>query len=426
MTSNPVSPALARHIVQRMGETGQPPQRGALAANVGTEPMLQVLRDEFLLPMRDSGRNSSFKLVQAPFGGGKTHFLYCLREIAWQEGFVASLVNISPDACPFDDAEAIYCEVARSLELPPAGPDEDGRPGIDSLLRFVVEDRAQKHGVPAVRSWLHEELAQAHVESTAVRRAAERFMLAVLNRDDEIEELTAAFLRGEKVSASELAPLRVREQLDSAHAFRFLRSLAQLLRAMDLPGVVMLFDEMDRVMSLSVRRRRAIGDNLRHMIDHCGQSTLPSVLWVYAVPPEFMTSVVPEYPALEQRLKGAATFSTTSPLNPIIDLDRMPLGAADLFLLIGRRLLQLYEQGHGCQFDTRTQDDNLRRLARHLGENQLESGTRRTFVKAAVQLLDAQHRQEQKVLTEAEIRALASRSAAPEVGSLEGEEDFGG
>lgn len=424
MSLDGISPSLARHIVQRMGETGQPPERGALAANVGTQPMLEVLREEFLVPMRERGRNSSFKLVQAPFGGGKTHFLHCLREVAWQDGFATSLVGISPDACPFDDTEAIYREVVRNLELPPGGPEEEPQPGIDAVLRFCVEDKVEKHGEASVRTWLRDDLARARIDSSSLRRAAERFMQAVLDRDADVEDLMGAFLRGENVTASELAPYRIRELLDRRQAFRFLRSVAQLLRALDVPGIVLLFDEMDRVMSLSVRRRKAIGDNLRQMIDHCGQATLPSVLWVYAVPPEFMTTVVPEYPALEQRLKGAAEFSTTSPLNPIIDLDHVPLGTVELFEQIGQRLRALYERGHDLEFDRDVQADNIARLSRALGESQFESGARRSYVKAAVQMLVAQHRGAQHALTDAEVRTLASRGVVPEVGDLRDEEDF--
>jgi len=98
-----------------------------------------------------------------------------------------------------------------------------------------------------------------------------------------------------------------------------------VLRALELPGVVLLFDELDRIMSLTVKKRRAIGDNLRQMMDECGQAVLPALLWVYAVPPEFMRVIVPEYPALQQRLKGAGGMSAQSPLAPLIDLDRLPL-----------------------------------------------------------------------------------------------------
>ena len=418
-----VTEAVARHIVQRMGETGQPPERNALAVNVGTDDYLEVLRAEYLEPIRQYGRNSSFKLVQAPFGGGKTQFLHCLREVAWDMGFVTALVGVSPKECPFDDLVKIYAEVARKIELPPGGSDEEPQPGVEVVLRQTVEARAEGYGEAAVREWLHEEIARSRGESLAFRRAVVLFMESVLNKDYDREELLSAYLRGERIDASELSDLRIREVVNDSNAFRFLRSLVQVLRALDLPGVVLLFDEMDRVMSLTVRRKKAIGDNLRQMIDHCGQSTLPSLLWTYAVPPEFMTTVVPEYPALEQRLKGAARFSKVSVLQPIIDLDHVPLQPSELFERIGWRLLELYQVGYGHTFNTKIQRKNVRELAIELGENQLESGTRRTFVKSVIHLLGQQHREEEKRLSESEIRAVASRSAE-EVPALEGEEVF--
>lgn len=408
--------ALARSIVQRMGETGQPPERGSLLVNVGTEDVLELLRTEYLVPIRSSGRNSSFKLVQAPFGGGKTHFLHCLREVGWREGFATSLVGISPEECPFDDTVSIYREVARRLELPPADEDEESEPGIDVVLRSLIEQRVAEYGEEAVRAWLSEEFARARVDNRAVRRAAEVFMTAVLERDAEKEDVTAAFLRGEDVRREELVPLRIREQLEAKTAFAFLRALVQVLRALDVPGLILLFDELDRVMSLSVKRRKAIGDNLRQMIDHCGQATLPALLWVYAVPPEFLTTVVPEYPALEQRLRGAAEFSAVSPLGPVIDLDHLPLSPEELFRRIGLRLLELFELAHGQGLDRALQERNIGLLAATMAEEALESGTRRVFVKRAVELLHGQLAEERRL----ERGDLLGRAAAAY--ELEGEE----
>jgi hypothetical protein len=88
---------------------------------------------------------------------------------------------------------------------------------------------------------------------------------------------------------------------------------------------VLLFDEVDRNMSVGPRRIRAIGDNLRQVIDLCGRSQLPNTLFLYAVPPEFMRNVVPEYPALYQRLRSPIPFSLRSPQAPVIDLTHLDL-----------------------------------------------------------------------------------------------------
>ncbi|HPF15177.1 MAG: DUF2791 family P-loop domain-containing protein [Planctomycetes bacterium] len=380
----------ARSIVERMGETGQPPERGALAVNVGTEEVLEVLRQEYLIPIREDGRNSSFKLVQATFGGGKTHFLHCLREIGWREGFLVSLVGISPQECPFDDTLRVYQAVAKQLELPPTDDSAQAVRGVEAVLARLVLEKVASSGEKAVRTWLTTEFRRAPIESHALRRAVYLFLLAVLDGDDATEEILAAYLRGDHVSAAERGQFQLREELDSKSAFRFLRSLIQVMRELGVPGLILLFDEMDRVMSLSVKRRKAIGDNLRQMIDHCGQATLPALLWVYAVPPEFMTTVVPEYPALEQRLRGAGRFSLASPLEPVIDLEALPLEPEEFFGRIGQKLLQLFQLGRPETIDMDLQTQNVALLADHMALNALESGSRRIFVKRLVHMLHGQ------------------------------------
>lgn len=407
-----ISPDLARHILDRMGTTGQPPERGASQVNVATGDLLQVLRDEYLRPMKATGRNSTFKLIQAPFGGGKTHFLHCLRELAWSEGFATSLVGLSPKECPFDRPVSIYREVALRIELPVENLQAEPNQGLERVLRQLAQERVEQNGKAAFLEWLQSEFSRAGIESRAFGRGVKAFLKAVVTDDLEAEELLADYLLGADIPKQELAQFRLREALDDQNAFRWLRSLVQCLAALDSPGVVLMFDEMDRNMSLGVSRRRAIGDNLRQMIDYCGQSLLPGVIWCYAVPPEFMDTIVPEYPALAQRLKGASRFSGASPLQPIIDLDHLPLGPTALLTAIGQRLLELSELAYGHVFDRSMQDQNLGDLAQEIGELSFESGTRRTFVKAAVSLLEAQRREGERALSPEEIHGLAGSGSA--------------
>jgi hypothetical protein len=185
-----------------------------------------------------------------------------------------------------------------------------------------------------------------------------------------------------------------------------------------------MFDEMDRNMSLSVRRRRAIGDNLRQMIDYCGQSMLPGVVWCYAVPPEFMDTIVPEYPALAQRLKGPMEFSSLSPNQPLIDLDHLPLPTEELLSAIGARLVELTERAYDVTLQRGRQAANLGALARELASRQFESGTRRTFVKAAVSLLEAQRRTGERALDEREVQELAGAHSDAPLEPMSGEVEF--
>ena len=179
-----LDPQEAQHIIHRMGESGQPPEHSALAVNVGTEEVLKVLQTEYLLPIKHSGRNSSFKLVQAPFGGGKSHFLHCLRELAQSEGYCTALVGVSPKECPFDDAAQIYQAVARSIELPVVPGDQAyPEPGITSMLRELAHRRSEEFGRDAFLDWTQTELSRRSCETQSLLRAVVAFLDAVLHRD---------------------------------------------------------------------------------------------------------------------------------------------------------------------------------------------------------------------------------------------------
>ncbi len=414
---------LALSILSRMGETGQPPERGALHVNAGTDEFLELLRTEYLKPLRELGRVSAFKLVQATFGGGKTHFLHCLREVAWQEGFVVAKAELSRNEVPCDDPVRVYQAVAQRLEAPPEGELEEGDPGIDVILRLEVDRRLETQPPEALRAWLQREFGRARIDSHAIRSAAKHYMLGLVDGDDAKVELMGAFLRGEDVLAQEVREYGVRETLERATAFRFLRSLVQTLRALDVPGVVLLFDEMDRVMAIPRGRRQALADTVREVIDSCGQAVLPAVLWVYAVPPEFMASFVDEYPALAQRLRGVARLADLNPQAPLIDLERVESGQVALLTAIGERLFDVYQRAHDEALTRAVQSGNLALLARRLGEDALEIGARRTFVKAAVRLLTEQHRGGERRLGPHELDAFATTASA-ELSALPGEESF--
>ena len=88
--TNSLTPRLAQHILQRVGEAGQPPEWGLSFLNVGNQHYLDILASEYLDRLLDGNRGSAFKLVQGYYGGGKTHFLHCLRDLAWMRGFLCS------------------------------------------------------------------------------------------------------------------------------------------------------------------------------------------------------------------------------------------------------------------------------------------------------------------------------------------------
>ncbi len=398
-----LDPQIAAHILHRLGEGGQPPEHGVSAINVGNEAYLRVLEHEYFRQHLRHG--ASFKLVQGYFGAGKTHFLYCVRELAWRHGFVTAVVELSPAECPYDDPLKVYQMVARRLTMRPRAALAAPNYGLADLLRNHLDDlrdaaeakaegrgenNAERSATREVDRWLDRTVGRSACESHSFRQAVVELGRAYLAGDRERERVLEAWLAGEPVPVKEVRPFGVYEQLDRSNGFTMLRCLTQMVVALGLPGTALLFDEAERNMSFSAKRGQAIGDNLRAVIDLCGRHQLPNTLFLYAVPPEFMRNAVPEYPALAQRLKSPMPLSVKSPQAVLIDLERLELEPVALLTALAGRITKVFEVARGVALDAELQRENAELLAEAAAEAYFDVSHRRLFVKTWVDFLYTQ------------------------------------
>jgi hypothetical protein len=190
-----------------------------------------------------------------------------------------------------------------------------------------------------------------------------------------------------------------------------LRSMTQVLPKLGVTGSVILFDEGDRVMSLSANRSQRLMDNLRQLVDLCGQARFPSVMVLMPVPPEFLRNVVPDYPALHQRLSSVSPLSERSPQAPVIDLEHLDLPPAQLLEEIGVKVMHVFEIARRVELDEEKQRENAKRLAHVITRHHFEVSHRRVFVKAWVDLLYGQVAEGEMLLPEASLEGVAGSTA---------------
>ncbi|MCL2325256.1 MAG: ATP-binding protein [Proteobacteria bacterium] len=410
MSSYEENKLVAAHIIQRLGEGGQPPEFGLQRINVGNESYLNVLEHEYFNALLRQG--SSFKLVQGYFGGGKTHFLHCVREIAWRYGFVTALVELSPTECPYDDALKVYQNVASRITTAPETIMTPPAYGIGNLVRKVVDERLKpSQGSPEqaraeVLHWINHTLARAWCESHSYRQAIAGLANAYLMADFRREQRIEAWLLGESIQNSELKDDGIYDQLARSNGFTMLRSLLQMVVAMGLNGTALLFDEVDRNLSVSAKRSHIIGDNLRQVVDLCGRHQLPHTLFMYAVPPEFMRTVVPDYPALYQRLKSPVSLSARSPQAVLIDLEKLDLAPTELLTQLGQKLVSVFEDARDIALNHKLQAENAYALAKACTDAYFEVNHRRLFVKTWVSFLYTQLADGESRLTPEDVNAL--------------------
>jgi hypothetical protein len=408
----PLSRPLARQIVEVLGSSGTPPPRGIQYFNVGNRSLLDAL-DEFYFSSYLQDGGGAYKMVVGDYGSGKSHFLYCLRDLAWERGFAVSKVDLSPVETPYNDQRAVYAAVARNLiwhEADEAISDEKG------LARFLEGTLERIVGEPLGLQTIHhpnygglvDTLEAASIDSLAYKNAVLAYFEALIRNQEERLESLIRWLMGVNTTPEDTKILRmvgVTGKITRPNAFRMLRSLAQAIRALSYSGLILLFDEVDRMSSIGGKAEKLATDNLREVIDRC-RDELPGAMFIYAAPPQFINDVVPRYPALQQRVRAPGRFSHTNHFSPQISLEHLDLDENDLMLGIGEKLLPIYETAFEVTFDASVQYANAAILANVARDVFLDVSHRRLFVKAFVTELARQQAGGEHGLTEEEAIAI--------------------
>ncbi len=387
-------PRLARQIIETLGQSGTPLSKGVSYYNVGNQSLLNAIDSHYLGSYLADG-GAVFKLVVGDYGSGKSHFLYCVRDRAWERNFAVSKVDLSPKESPYDDQRRVYAAVASSIiwhELGNLGEDEHGLTRVlEGTLRRMVNQRGidlddpGAFEVPEIRA-LMQTLTMSLIDSLSFQKAVLGFINATLRGQELLQEALGRWLHGEEVSPEDVRNLRtigVTEKINKNNAFKMLRSLCQTVRALGYTGLALLFDEGDRMLSVGGKSEKVATDNLREVIDRCRED-LPGTMFMYAVPPAFIHDIVPKYPALQQRIQAPGYFSKSNPFSPQISLDRLDVPDEQLLTQIGYRLLPIFETAYGVKLDPEIQAGNIAALSEAARNSFLAISHRRLFVKALV------------------------------------------
>lgn len=412
MADPTINRPLARQIIEILGSFGTPPTRGIQYFNVGNRSLLDAI-DEFYLSSYLQDGGAAFKMVVGDYGSGKSHFLYCLRDIAWERNFAVAKVDLSPTETPYNDQKRVYQAVANNLlwHEPDEGVSDES--GLTRFLRGTLERIAGEELSletlinPLYRAMV-DTLDATPVDSPAYQTAVIAYLDSLIRQQEERVDSLTRWLMGEDTSPADTKILRevgVTGKINRPNAFRMLRSLCQVIRALSYSGLILLFDEVDRMASVGSKAEKLATDTLREVIDRTRED-LPGTMFVYAVPPQFINDIVPKYPALQQRVRAPGRFSRVNHFSPIINIDTLDLDEDDLMMAIGDKLIPIYEIAFDTQLNHKIQQTNAVILANVARDVFLDISHRRLFVKSFVVELSRQHYGEEHTILEEEAKAI--------------------
>ncbi|MGC8957558.1 MAG: BREX system ATP-binding domain-containing protein [Candidatus Kapaibacteriota bacterium] len=346
----------AREIIDIVGANGIPPENGAKYFTVGLDTYLSVIEKEYLASfIKDGG--SSFKMVLGVYGSGKTHFLYNVREIAWKHNFVVSYVELNPDDSPFYKLELVYQAIVKRL-VPPLTPEERSsgyEKGIDSLLRSWFSTEYQKYyklykSNEEMREVLMTNVERiVRIESISFAKAIKSAFEALLDNREQDFLNVCQWLRGEGYNRWIHNKFGILQKIDKTTAFAMIRSLLQWIREIGYSGLIIIFDEAERLPSLSSKYKEQHLNNLRVLIDHCGHTDFNGAMLFYAVPDtDFLDGKTQIYEALKQRVN--TVFDEMNPTGVKIDLEKIEIERTEFLKNVGLKLKNIYEIAYDYQF----------------------------------------------------------------------------
>ena len=389
-----IDPVVARRIIEQVASSGQPPEYGLQYFTSGLEPYLSVLAADYLASfVRDGG--SSFKLVVGVYGGGKTHFLYCVRDLAWKHHYATSYVSLNPSDSPFHRLDAVYKAIAKGL-TPPLSRDEllsGYERGIASFIRiWYVETRRRLIEEGFADDDLRDELLRASerlegIESQSFARAVTAaFRALVDDREDAFVDI-CQWLTGEGYDRRRHQPHGILQRIDKTTAFPMIRSLLGWVKQVGYSGLVILLDEAERIPSMTSKQSELLLNNLRQLIDECGYAHFRGAMILYAVPDEsFLMGRTQTYEALRQRVSSVLD-TEFNPFGVKIELEKITPDPLAFLMDVGTKLAGVYEAAFGS-LDRAAMEQRIHAIAEEAVEERFgDTGYKRLFVQRLIPAL---------------------------------------
>ena len=385
----------ARKIIEIVGGQGNPPEYGFQYFTVGVDIYLNTIEEEYF---KDYIRNggSAFKMVIGNYGNGKTHFLYCIRELAWKYNYIISYITLSPRETPFSELEKVYKTIVANLVYPQtpgellSGYDR----GIEAIIKKWYKEKYQEFSEKLSGNAVQRELntyasSLGPYESISFRNAIKEAFIALSEKREEDFTLIMQWLKGENPPRNMLKNFKIFEKIDKSTAFRMIRSLVQWIQEIGYSGLIVLMDEAEQTPSMSSKQKSFLLQNLRELIDECGHANFKSTMWFYAVPDEtFLEGRSQIYEALRQRV--STVFDTEiNPTGVKIYLEEV---TEELLEEIGKKLAEIYEIAYNVKLDADTLEKTIRNIAEAAYKRKLETGCKRLFVQNIIKAFHKLHK----------------------------------
>jgi hypothetical protein len=218
---------------------------------------------------KEARRGAAPLVIDANFGDGKSHLLQCLRVKAESEGFATSAVVVGPDA-PIGNAQVVLKVISEQARLP-------GRTGkaLHELAGVAREPIAD------LNLWVRDApIADRFRALLRIYQVTQDEELRVqILEDIEGKPLAKSRITAELRSLGELSRYQLTSPRNTSLAHDRIEVLAQFCRTHGHSGLIVFFDEVERISNFSFKARLAAYEQLGWWRHVCLSGLVP----IYAV-----------------------------------------------------------------------------------------------------------------------------------------------
>lgn len=425
-----ISKGDATRVVRKLLSSPIAPGGYSHFINVGTEHIIDALDHNYFRGELADGLGC-FKYLEGDYGSGKTQFIQSLARRASEQDVITSIVTVGAE-CPFNSPVAIFRAIMESFRPPLDGDDQEDDGGIDILLQCWIDRRIHELGAtpgPDVPDLVQRQIEQQigglwrgapdQQMATALTTLSQRLLKLSCGAESAVSDNELiSWVRGDNVRSTSLKSMGLFEPARDDNAFRRLKTvIAFLRRRMGYKGFFIAFDEGTRTSSFrrgSAKQKQAI-ENLLTMINQNADGEFGGVMFLYSATPDFRSDVITNYRALQDRI-GSRAFSKGSPMVPLINIEEA--NTEDVLYRIGEKLLDVFGQAHGVQWDRSMQLANMKALVGAQREFLFETPKPRFFVYQYCLLLERQ-KDRQREMNAAEAEEFVNNNEPPLAGDDE-------
>jgi hypothetical protein len=353
---------------------GSVPSVGVAELAVGREAELEEF--ESLLEFVRQGK-SALKFISGDFGSGKSFISALLRERAFDKGFAASTVVVSPDS-PLWRLEVLVGKTFDGLRLPTKRTACALSDLLEKWLFNLLKKTATLEGlkiqdpkefvkiIARGMEKIGQELSAVRGLDASFGNAIKTYLIAKMQRDYSLASDALGWLKGGwNLPSARKSKLGIKGDLSPKVALNYIKGLLTLLRDTEMSGLVWIIDEVETVQRLpSSRLRENSYETLRKLVDEVAENTLYGLMLIITGTPALFEDPrfgIPSYEALIRRIKslpfpnGKRSFR-----QPILVLSGFDF---NLLLQVAAKVREIHGRAFAWNPQERLTEDHIKCLA---------------------------------------------------------------